>query len=157
MRARKPSAGLLMYRRQGDELEVLVVHPGGPFFRNKDEGAWSIPKGEVDGDEDLLSTARREFKEETGVDPSGPFLPLGQVRQAGGKVVHAWAFEGDLDPGLVRSNQVTMAWPPRSGKTISFPEVDRAEFCRPADAKRKLNPAQSHFVDVLCRALDQLF
>src|SRR3954470_5515017 len=138
----KVSAGLLMYRRQGGQLQVLLVHPGGPFWRNKDAGAWTIPKGEVAEGEDLLATARREFEEELGVRPAGTFVPLTPVRQKGGKQVHAWCFEGDLDPAAVRSNTFTMEWPPKSGRQAEFPEVDRAEFFDLPTARQKINPAQ---------------
>ncbi len=143
----RTSAGLLIYRRLGSKLEVLLVHPGGPFWRNKDQGAWSIPKGEADDAEDLLAAARREFHEETGFQPDGPFLPLSPVRQKSGKTVHAWAIEGDLDPAAVRSNTFTMEWPPKSGKKTEFPEVDRAAFFDPETARQKINPAQAPLLD----------
>lgn len=136
------SAGLLMYRRRGGQLEVLLVHPGGPFFRNKDAGHWTIPKGEPDDGEELLVTARREFEEETGFALDGPSVPLAPVKQKGGKVVHAWAVEGDCDPAAIRPNTFTMEWPPRSGKQASFPEIDRAEFFEMAVAREKINAAQ---------------
>jgi predicted NUDIX family NTP pyrophosphohydrolase len=140
----RTSAGLLMYRRTGGELQVLLVHPGGPYFANKDAGAWTVPKGEPGKGEDPLATARREFREETGVEvPAGAkCLPLGQVKQKGGKVVQAWAFEGDCDPGKCVSNTFRLEFPPRSGKFQEFPEVDRAEFFPIAEAKKKINPAQ---------------
>jgi len=147
------SAGLLMFRRR-DGLEVFLVHPGGPFFRNKDEGAWSIPKGEVKPSEDPLSTARREFSEETGIDVlHKSYIALGAVRQKGGKRVTAWAFEGDCDPAAIQSNTFEIEWPPRSGKRQSFPEVDRAEFFAPDAARVKLNPAQAELVTRLEDAL----
>src|SRR5919109_3116055 len=122
----KRSAGILMYRGEGDAREVLLAHPGGPFWMKKDAGAWSIPKGLVDEGEDLLATAKREFEEELGVTPNGrDYLPLGEVRQKGGKVVHAWAFEGELDPTAIRSNSYQEEWPPKSGQWKTFPEVDR--------------------------------
>jgi predicted NUDIX family NTP pyrophosphohydrolase len=139
----KSSAGLLMYRKKRTALEVLLVHPGGPFWRNKDEGAWSIPKGEVDEGEDLHEAARREFEEETGSRPSGEFLPLTPIKQKSGKIIHAWAVEGNLDPAAIRSNTFTMEWPPKSGKRIEFPEVDRAAFFDIATATNKINPAQA--------------
>ena len=145
----RTSAGLLIYRRLGSNLEVLLVHPGGPFWRNKDQGAWSIPKGEADDAEDLLAAARREFHEETGFQPDGPFLPLSPVRQKSGKTVHAWALEGDLDPAAVRSNTFTMEWPPKSGRKAEFPEVDRAAFFDPQTARQKINPAQAPLLDEL--------
>jgi predicted NUDIX family NTP pyrophosphohydrolase len=144
-----PSAGLLMYRRLGEKFEVLLVHPGGPFWRNKDEGAWSIPKGEIAEREDLLDAARREFAEETGHIPTGQCIPLKLVKQKSGKVVHAWAVEGDLDPAEIKSNTFTMEWPPKSGKQAEFPEADRAEFFDMKTAKKKINPAQAAFVDEL--------
>ena len=143
------SAGLLMYRLAGEDVQVLLVHPGGPFFRNKDEGAWSIPKGEVEPGEDPLAAALREFREEIGVTPTGPFLALSPVRQKGGKVVHAWAFEGDCDPGSISSNTFTIPWPPRSGRLMEFPEIDRAGFFGVAEARRKINAGQVPLVDQL--------
>lgn len=142
------SAGLLMYRPVGG-LQVLLVHPGGPFFRNKDEGAWSIPKGEVGPGEDLLEAAVREFREEIGFAPAGPFRALTPVRQKGGKVVHAWAFAGDLDPGAITSNTFAIEWPPRSGCRVEFPEVDRAGFFGPDEARRKINAGQVALIDEL--------
>ncbi len=140
------SAGLLLYRRRNG-LEVFLVHPGGPFFRNKDDGAWSLPKGEVEEGDEPLATALREFSEETSFEPpSGDLLPLGEVRQKGGKRVVAWAVEGDCDPGRARSNLFEMEWPPRSGQKQSFPEVDRAAFFSLELALRKLNPAQAELV-----------
>lgn len=138
----KRSAGLLMYRISRARLEVLLVHPGGPFFATKDAGIWSIPKGEIGDTEDALEAATREFREETGVEPRGPFLPLGTVRQRGGKTVAAWAFEGDCDPRAMRSNTFTLEWPPQSGKRREFPEVDRAAFLAVPDAIAKINQAQ---------------
>lgn len=143
------SAGLLLYRRRPNGLEVLLVHPGGPYWRNKDEGAWSIPKGEIDAGEDPLAAARREFQEELGFEPNGQFIPLTTIRQKAGKTVHAWAFEGDCDPGSLRSNTFAMEWPPRSGRQAEFPEVDRAEFFALEEAKRKINPAQAQWLDEL--------
>ena len=136
------SAGLLMYRIRDGVLEVLLAHPGGPLFRNKDEGAWSIPKGEFEPGEDLLCAAHREFEEETGIKPSGPFVPLAAIRQKGGKIVHAWAFEGDCAPASLKSNTFTMEWPPHSGQQGVFPEIDRAEFFDLETAKRKIKEAQ---------------
>ena len=147
------SAGLLMFRRRGG-LELFLVHPGGPFFRNKDGGAWSIPKGEVEPSEDPLTTARREFSEETGIDvPENGYVALGEVRQKGGKRVTAWAFEGDCDPTAIKSNTFEIEWPPRSGQRQTFPEVDRAEFFSPAAARVKLNAAQAELVSRLEDAL----
>jgi predicted NUDIX family NTP pyrophosphohydrolase len=147
------SAGLLMFRRTPD-LEVLLVHPGGPFFRGKDEGAWSIPKGEVDEGSDPLAAALREFSEEIGIELGRrELIPLGEIRQKGAKRVVAWAVEGNVDPSQVKSNTFEMEWPPRSGRRERFPEVDRAEFFSPAIARRKLNPAQVELVDRLERTL----
>jgi predicted NUDIX family NTP pyrophosphohydrolase len=143
------SAGLLMYRRRAGALEVLLAHPGGPFWKNKDLGAWTIPKGEIVEGEDPLATARREFEEETSLRPEGPFEPLGSVTQKGGKVVHAWAFEGDCDPAAVRSNTYKVEWPPRSGQWREFPEVDRACWFGLDDARAKINPAQARLLDAL--------
>jgi predicted NUDIX family NTP pyrophosphohydrolase len=130
-------------------LQVLLAHPGGPFFNNKDEGAWSIPKGEVEPGEDLLETAKREFEEEINVIPTGPFIALTPVRQRGRKVVHAWGFQGDCDPSAIVSNTFRVVWPPRSGHQMEFPEIDRANFFDVATAKRKINPAQSALIDEL--------
>lgn len=146
------SAGLLMYRRRGDELEVLLVHPGGPFFIHKDEGAWSIPKGEVEPGEDLLKRAEIEFQEELGVAVSGTYLELGWIKQKGGKTVHGWALEGDFT-GPPRSNPFVMEWPPHSGWQQSFPEIDRAEFFAMLTARRKINAAQGLFLDRLVTVL----
>jgi predicted NUDIX family NTP pyrophosphohydrolase len=137
-----------MFRRRA-ALEVLLVHPGGPFWAKKDEGVWSIPKGEPGEGEAALDTARREFEEETSLRAEGPFRPLGSVRQKGGKVVQAWAFAGDCDPALVRSNTCEIEWPPRSGRRRTIPEVDRAEWFDLAEARRRINPAQAAFLDVL--------
>lgn len=145
----KISAGILLYRLRDDKLEVLLVHPGGPFFRNKDAGAWSIPKGETDGEEDLLAVARRELEEETGLKPAGPFVALKPIKQKGGKVVHAWACPGDCDPTQIKSNTFTIEWPTRSGRMQEFPEVDRAEFFDLASAKEKINAAQVGILDEL--------
>jgi predicted NUDIX family NTP pyrophosphohydrolase len=151
----RASAGLLMYRKIDDTLQVLLVHPGGPFFKNKDEGAWSIPKGEADPGEDLLECARREFTEEIGMSPSGSFIPLTPVKQKGGKVVHAWAVEGECDPRLVTSNTFTMEWPPRSGRKMEFPEIDRAEFFDVATARQKINVGQVPLLDELEKSLSR--
>jgi predicted NUDIX family NTP pyrophosphohydrolase len=147
------SAGLLMYRIKDGSPQVLLAHPGGPFFRNKDEGSWSIPKGEPDADEDLLLTAQREFEEETSIKPIGPFLPLKSIKQKGGKIVHAWAFEGDCDPSACTCNTFTMEWPPKSGRQQEFPEIDRAEFFDLATAKRKIKAGQEALIDELERIL----
>ena len=148
--ATKRSAGILLYRLNGGEPEVLLVHPGGPFWANKDEGAWSIPKGEYEDGEDPEACARREFAEETGAELApGELADLGSIRQKSGKQVTAWAVEGDLDPETVASNTFEMEWPPRSGTRQSFPEVDRAEWFGLDAARAKLNPAQTAFLDRL--------
>jgi predicted NUDIX family NTP pyrophosphohydrolase len=143
------SAGLLLYRIKNGRIEVLLAHPGGPFFVNKDDGAWSIPKGEPDADEDLLVTAQREFEEETGVKPTGPFLPLQPIKQKDGKIVHAWAFEGDCDPKAIKSNTFTMEWPPKAGRQQQFPEINRAEFFDLAAATKKIKAGQEGLLDEL--------
>lgn len=137
-----------MYRRRPG-LEVLLVHPGGPFWKNKDQGAWSLPKGEYAEGEEPLRAALREFEEETGLRPEGDFRPLGEVRQAGGKVVTAWAFEGDFDPGTLRSNLFSMEWPRGSGKMREFPEIDRAGWFRLDAAREKILKGQAPFLDRL--------
>lgn len=147
------SAGLLTYRQQDGRLEVLLVHPGGPFWRNKDDGAWSIPKGEVEPGEDLLDAARREFQEELGLAADGPFLPLTPVKQKGAKIVHAWAFAGNCDPSQIKSNTFTVEWPPRSRKLQQFPEVDQAAFFDLATARQKINAAQIPLLDELEESL----
>jgi predicted NUDIX family NTP pyrophosphohydrolase len=145
------SAGILLHRRAGDQLQVLLVHPGGPLWARRDAGAWSIPKGEyADGAEDPLAAARREFEEELGVvPPDGEALDLGEVRQKSGKRVRAWALAGDLDASAILSNTCEIEWPPRSGRTIEIPEVDRAEWFSLADAREKINPAQVALLDRL--------
>lgn len=151
----KTSAGLIMFRIKNAGLEVLLVHPGGPYFQNKDDGAWSIPKGEATEGEGLLARARIEFKEELGVPASGSWIALGSVKQKGGKTVHAWAFAGDLgDDFQSVSNTFEMEWPPRSGKMQQFPEVDRACFFSIEEARRKINLAQTVFLDRLIEVLD---
>ena len=143
------SAGLLMYRFREGQLQVLLVHPGGPFFKNKDEGAWSIPKGEVEPGEDLLKAAAREFAEEIGPSPTDPFIPLKPVKQKGGKFVHAWAFEGNWLPPAIASNTFKIEWPPRSGRQVEYREIDRAEFFDVAAARRKINVGQVALIDEL--------
>lgn len=139
----KVSAGLLMYRLKSGAHEVFLVHPGGPLFANKDEGVWSIPKGEIEEGEDFLNAAIREFAEETGIRPKGEFFSLGTIKQKGGKTVHAWAFEGDRDEGEpIKSNTFKMEWPPHTGRKREFPEVDRGGFFAVEIAKQKINPAQ---------------
>ena len=149
----KQSAGILLYRRKKDLLEVLLVHPGGPFWAKKDQGAWSIPKGEYEG-EDALAAAKREFEEETGIPIEGEILALGQQKQKGGKLVDAWAVEGDLDAERVRSNTFEMEWPPKSGKKQQFPEIDKAGWFPVATALEKINPGQAAFIHELIQKLD---
>jgi predicted NUDIX family NTP pyrophosphohydrolase len=144
----KKSAGLLLFRRR-DRLEVLLVHPGGPLWAKKDEGAWSIPKGEIDAGEDPLAAARREFEEELGTEVSGEFIALHPVRQASGKLVYAWAIESDFDVATLMSGTFSMEWPPRSGRMQDFPEVDRAEWFTIDDARGKINKAQVALLDQL--------
>ena len=148
------SAGILLYRRRSG-LEVLLAHPGGPFWRGRDTGAWTIPKGLVAPGEALLDAARRELREETGLVPDGPFLPLGSVRQKAGKTVHAWACEGDADPATVTSNTTTIEWPRGSGRRITYPEVDRCGWFALEVAREKLNPAQSELLGRLDAALQR--
>lgn len=145
------SAGIALFRRRHGDVEILLVHPGGPFWTHKDDGAWSFPKGEYVEGEDALTVARRELREETGCEPAGSFLPLGSVKQAGGKIVHLWAAEGDCEAGAITSNTFTMEWPPKSGKRQDFPEVDRAEWFTLDTARRKLIESQRTFVDRLAR------
>lgn len=139
---KRRAAGLLMYRMRSGVLEVLLAHPGGPLFASKDKGHWTIPKGEYDDDEDALAAACREFQEETGWTARGPFIPLGEITQKGGKVVSAWAFEGDGDPATVVSNTFEMEWPPRSGRTQAFPEVDRCAYFTMKDAEMRIKERQ---------------
>lgn len=149
----KISAGLLMYRIRNQQIEVLLVHPGGPFWAKKDTGAWSIPKGELSPGEDPLAAARREFREELGLEPQGQFVPLCAVTQKAGKTVQAWAVEGDCDPTTLRSNTFRLEWPPRSGKLREFPEVDRAAFFGLREAKEKINSGQAELLEELERRL----
>jgi predicted NUDIX family NTP pyrophosphohydrolase len=149
----KTSAGLLLYRRRGDGVEVFLAHPGGPFWARKDRQAWSIPKGEYEAGEDALAAARREFAEETGIEPTGPFVPLTPCRQAGGKVVHACAVEGDCDASAIRSNAFEMEWPPRSGRMQTFPEIDRAAWFSLAEARDKVHAGQIGLLDELAALL----
>jgi predicted NUDIX family NTP pyrophosphohydrolase len=148
----KTSAGILLYRGKGDSLEVLLVHPGGPFWSKKDEGAWSIPKGELDEGEDSRACALRELEEEIGSSlglAPEHLTELGEVQLKSGKRVHGWAAEGDFDPATLRSNTFAIEWPPRSGNEREFPEVDRAEWFAPEQARLKINPAQADFLDRL--------
>jgi predicted NUDIX family NTP pyrophosphohydrolase len=146
----KQSAGILLYRIRENRLQVMLVHPGGPFWVKKDLGAWSIPKGEYTGEEDPLTAAKREFHEELGTKlPDGNFISLGNVTQKGGKVVCAWAFKHDLDVSVIHCNTIFIDWPPRSGKKLEIPEVDRAEWFSTETAKEKINPAQVEFISRL--------
>src|SRR4051812_13731315 len=149
----KDTAGILMFRRTGSEPELLLAHPGGPFWAKKDDGAWTIPKGMCDVGEEPLAAAIREFHEETGFTAEGPFIPLGAFKQPGGKTVHAWAVEGDCDPARLVSNSFTMPWPPRSGKQAQFPEIDRAGWFREDEARRKILKGQAPLIDALLRHL----
>jgi predicted NUDIX family NTP pyrophosphohydrolase len=150
----KMSAGLLMYRKIQKGLEVFLVHPGGPFWVKKDLGAWSIPKGEYRSDEEPLAAARREFREETGIEPGEGLRPLKPVKQAGGKWIRAWAFEGDADPSAIRSNTFAMEWPPGSGREKTFPEVDRAAWFVMAEARTKILKGQEALLDELQATLE---
>jgi predicted NUDIX family NTP pyrophosphohydrolase len=147
----KRSAGLLMFRRRGARLEVFLVHPGGPFWAKKD--SWTIPKGEYDSSEAPLDAALREFQEETSFQPHGPFIALGETRQPSGKIVTAWAFEGDCDPAALHSNTCMVEWPPRSGKQMKIPEVDRGAWFRIEEARPKIFKGQDKFLDRLVKAL----
>ena len=150
----KLSAGLLLYRRVDDTIEVLVAHPGGPIWARRDTGAWSIPKGAANDGEPLIDAAYREFEEETGhPPPAGEAIDLGEVRMRSGKVVHGWGLEGDMDPTRIRSMTVEVEWPPRTGRIVTVPEIDRVAWVRPGEARRRLNPAQASFVDRLLQAL----
>lgn len=156
----KVSAGLMLWKRGAGGLRVLLVHPGGPFWAKRDLGAWTIPKGEFGADETPLAAARREFAEELGMPldavSAGHILPLGSVRQAGGKTVTGFAAEGDLDAETIVSNTVEMEWPPRSGRRRTFPEVDRAAWFSLAEARERINPAQAAFLDTLEAAVNDM-
>jgi predicted NUDIX family NTP pyrophosphohydrolase len=151
---KKRSAGILMYRRPGPQFQVLLVHPGGPFWAKKDFGAWSIPKGECHEGEETLVAAKREFREELGVEPVGAFLELGSLVQPSRKEITAWAVQGDFPVAELTSNTFELEWPPKSGRTRQFPEVDRAEWFSPDDARRKIVPGQVGFIDRLAARLD---
>jgi predicted NUDIX family NTP pyrophosphohydrolase len=151
----RTSAGLLMFRVKQGVAEVLLAHPGGPLFQNKDDGAWTIPKGEPNPGEDFLVTAQREFEEETGLTPQGTFLPLKPIQQKGGKIVHAWAFEEDCDPKNIKSNLFTMEWPPKSGRQMQFPEIDRVEFFDLDVARKKIKAGQEALIDELAIILEK--
>jgi len=149
------SAGLILFRRSAERgLEIFLAHPGGPFWANRDSGAWTIPKGVVEDGEDLLDAARREFNEETGIVATGPFIPLGSIKQKAGKTVHAWAWEGDADASTITSNFTTTEWPRGSGKMMSFAEIDRCQWFDAKTAVEKMNPAQSELVGRLKTLLD---
>jgi predicted NUDIX family NTP pyrophosphohydrolase len=150
----KQSAGLIVYRRKDGRIEVLLAHPGGPFWMKKDDGAWSIPKGEVDKEEELESAAKREFLEETNLIINGPLASLGSVRLKSGKVLHAFAMEADPDLAGFASNTFDIEWPPHSGQTLTFPEVDRVQFFGLEEARRKLNAGQVELVDRLVKLLE---
>jgi len=149
----KKSAGLLLFREASGRLEVLLVHPGGPFWANKDEGAWSIPKGEFDEDEDPLEAAKREFREETGFTPDGEMIPLEPIRQPSGKLVYAWATKCDVDPAGLKSNTFPLEWPPKSGRYREFPEIDRAAWFTVEAAGRKILKGQAAFLGQLLEKL----
>jgi len=145
----KQSAGILLFRKTNSILEVFLVHPGGPFFKNKDEGSWSIPKGEFLDDEEALTAAKREFEEETGQAIDGNFISLGSIKQKNGKTVYTWAVEGDINHETILSNTCEIEWPPRSGKKLTIPEIDRAAWFEVVEAKRKINTAQAELIDRL--------
>ena len=149
------SAGMVLFRRTASGIEVFLAHPGGPFWKNKDAGAWTIPKGLVDEGETPLVAGQREFYEETGIIPQPPFLPLGEIRQKAGKRVHAWAWEGDADPATVTSNEMRTEWPRGSGRWLAFPEIDRCAWFDTAAAREKLNPAQAELIDRLIATLGE--
>jgi predicted NUDIX family NTP pyrophosphohydrolase len=151
--AKKLSAGIVLYRKRDTEIEVFLVHPGGPFWAKKDDGAWSIPKGEYVEGEDPLTVAKREFYEETSSEVSGKGIALTPLKQPSGKVIMAWAVEGEVDPASLRSNTFSMEWPPKSGKLQEFPEVDRGMWCDLATARKKLLPGQHAFLDQLQQLL----
>ncbi len=140
------SAGLLLFRRVQGRLEIFLAHPGGPFWVRRDEGAWTIPKGGVEAGEDPLDAARREFQEETGILPTGEFIPLGSIRQRAGKIVHAWAWEGDADAATITSNTTETEWPRGSGRRITYPEIDRCAWFSAEEARRRMNAAQAELV-----------
>jgi len=157
MAKKRVSGGLLLYRHNEHSLEILLAHPGGPFFSKKDEGHWTIPKGEPDEGEDLFVAAKREFEEETGVVPKGDFVELGSIIQKGGKEVFAWAFEGNISKNHIHTcNTVTIEWPPRSGKFKEFPEVDKIEFYNIDEAKKKIKESQIPFIERLEQKLVNL-
>ena len=150
----KKSAGILLFRKNKKQLEVLLVHPGGPFWKNKDDGAWSIPKGEFNEDEDALDAAKREFEEETGFSCNGDFIKLSAVKLKSGKMVYAWALEKDLDAAAIKSNAFEMEWPPKSGKQQSFPEIDKAQWFSAPEARQKINTSQAGLIDELAALIE---
>ncbi len=153
--AKKESAGLLMYREYEGEIQFFLVHPGGPFFKKKDEGFWTVPKGEIEEGEHRLESAEREFKEETGINPSGPYHELGTVKQKNGKIVHCWAFQGEWNEEEgIHSNLVPVVWPPKSGKIIKVPEVDKGAWYDKFTALKKINEAQADFIHRLMLKLN---
>lgn len=151
----KQSAGILLYRIHGAQTEVFLVHPGGPYWANKDIAGWSLPKGEFTESEEPLAAAEREFREETGHAVTGPFLPLGTIKQTGGKIVHAWAAEGECDPAQIVSNTFELEWPPKSGRRVTFPEIDRAGWFSLEDAAVKLHKGQVEFLTRLQALLNE--
>lgn len=150
------SAGLLLYRFTAGRLQVLLVHPGGPFWAHKDAGAWTLPKGLCEIDESMLEAAQREFKEETGFTATGPFIPLGELRQPGGKIVHAWAVEQDIDAAAIASNHFSLEWPRNSGVVRNYPEIDRGQWFSVAEARTKILPGQAAFLDRLVEWLGEV-
>ncbi len=140
------SAGLILFRRLNGELEIFLAHPGGPFWKNRDIGAWTIPKGAIDEGEEPIDAARREFEEETSIHPKGYFIPLGSIKQKSGKTVYAWAWEGDADPKKAKSNLMSVEWPRKSGQWLTFPEVDRCEWFEVEEAKQRIIPAQAELI-----------
>ena len=152
--ARSDAKPASTFAERAPGVEVLLVHPGGPFWQKKDAGAWTIPKGQIESDEEALSAAKREFEEELGFKPEGKFIELNAVKQKGGKIIRAWAFEGDCEPSRITSNKFSLEWPPKTGRKQSFPEVDRAAWFSVAEARRKILPGQSGFIDRLLAALD---
>ena len=151
----KKSAGILLYRMRNKALELFLVHPGGPFWAKKDDGAWSIPKGEFDDDEEPLAAAKREFEEETGIKISGEFIQLNPIKQKSGKIVYAWAVEGNIDPEKIKSNSFEIEWPPKSGKMKTFPEIDKAAWFNLSDALTKINAGQLSLIKELENRLQQ--
>ena len=145
-RKKRVSAGLLLFRDLPEGLEFFIAHPGGPFWRNREEGAWTIPKGIVEDDEELLAAAIREFREETGIEPHGPYHALGSIKLKSGKVIHAWAWEGDADAATIRSNMAVQEWPRGSGRWITYPEIDRCGWFAAEEAMKLMNPAQAELI-----------